>query len=75
MLGNAHNKSIAIYFDGVYKNSEVWINGHVLGKRSNGFISFEYDLTPYLYKTGKTLWLFALIIVSLQILDGILARG
>jgi beta-galactosidase/beta-glucuronidase len=45
---NWQNKNIAIYFDGVYKNSEVWINGHYLGKRPNGFISFYYDLTPYL---------------------------
>jgi beta-galactosidase len=37
-----------IYFDGVYNNSEVWINGTLLGKRPNGYISFQYDLTPYL---------------------------
>ncbi|MDN3595525.1 glycoside hydrolase family 2 TIM barrel-domain containing protein [Zunongwangia endophytica] len=42
------NKKYSIYFDGVYKNSEVWINGHFLGKRPNGFIPFQYDLTPYL---------------------------
>ena len=42
------NKNVLIYFDGVYKNSEVWINGHYLGKRHNGFVSFYYDLTPYL---------------------------
>jgi beta-galactosidase len=24
-------KNIFLYFDGVYKNSEVWINGHFLG--------------------------------------------
>lgn len=41
-------KTYAIYFDGVYKNSEVWINGHYLGKRPNGFIPFQYELTPYL---------------------------
>ena len=41
-----------IQFDGVYCNSEVWINGHYLGKRPNGYISFQYDLTPYL-KPGK----------------------
>lgn len=46
-------KNIYIYFDGVYKNSEVWINGHHLGKRPNGFIPFEYELTHYLNKTGK----------------------
>jgi len=45
------NKKTYIYFDGVYKNSEIWINGHYLGKRPNGFVSFQYELTPYL-KTG-----------------------
>lgn len=45
----------AIYFDGVYKNSEVWINGHYLGKRPNGFIPFQYDLTPYLKESGNVL--------------------
>ncbi len=37
-----------IYFDGVYNNSEVWINSTYLGKRPNGYISFQYDLSPYL---------------------------
>jgi len=41
-------KSITIEFDGVYNNSEVWINGHYLGWRPNGYISFYYDLTPWL---------------------------
>jgi beta-galactosidase len=41
-------KNIFIDFDGVYCNSEVFINGHSLGVRPNGFISFRYDLTPYL---------------------------
>lgn len=41
-------KVISIQFDGVYNNSEVWINGHFLGQRPNGYISFSYDLTPYL---------------------------
>jgi len=36
-------------FDGVYCNSEVWINGHYLGLRPNGYISFRYELTPYLF--------------------------
>jgi beta-galactosidase len=40
---------VYLHFDGVYSNSEVWINGHYLGKRPNGFISFRYDLTPYLH--------------------------
>ena len=42
------DKHIEIEFDAVYDNGEVWINGHYLGKRPYGFISFYYDLTPYL---------------------------
>lgn len=41
-------KVIYLDFDGVYRNSEVWINGHLLGFRPNGYVSFRYDLTPYL---------------------------
>ncbi|WP_184543247.1 glycoside hydrolase family 2 TIM barrel-domain containing protein [Mucilaginibacter sp. FT3.2] len=45
-------KQVYVYFDGVYKNSEVWLNGHLLGKRPNGFISFQYELSPYLNLKG-----------------------
>jgi beta-galactosidase len=41
-------KQISIQFDGVYENSEVFLNGQSLGKRPYGYISFSYDLTPYL---------------------------
>lgn len=47
------NKQIYLYFDGVYKNSEVWINEKYLGKRPNGYASFYYDITPHLKKDGK----------------------
>jgi beta-galactosidase len=40
---------VFVEFDGVYRNSEVWINGHDLGKRPYGYSSFEYELTPYLH--------------------------
>lgn len=42
------SKRIYITFDGVYRNSEVYINDYLLGKRPNGYITFQYDLTPYL---------------------------
>ncbi|MCD0489369.1 DUF4982 domain-containing protein [Pedobacter sp. MC2016-14] len=45
-------KNTSIEFDGVYKNSEVWINGKYLGKRPYGYISFKYELSAYL-KPGK----------------------
>ena len=41
-------KKIYIDFDGVYRCSKVWLNGHLLGFRPNGYVSFRYDLTPYL---------------------------
>lgn len=44
---------IYIYFGGVYCNSEVWINNHSLGKRPNGYVSFMYDMTPYLNYGGE----------------------
>ena len=48
----ARGQIVHIQFDGVYMNSDVWINGHHLGHRPSGYISFVYDLTPYL-KAGK----------------------
>lgn len=41
-------KLFFIDFDGIYCNSEVWINGQYLGKRPNGYISFRYELTPHI---------------------------
>ncbi|NDV83784.1 glycoside hydrolase family 2 TIM barrel-domain containing protein [Bacteroides sp. 51] len=45
-------KRIFIDFDGVYMNSEVFINGHSLGVRPFGYIGFRYDLTPYIKMDG-----------------------
>jgi len=42
------SKTVSIEFDGVFKNSEVFINGKSMGVRPNGYISFGYDLSPYL---------------------------
>jgi beta-galactosidase len=41
-------KKVFIYFEGVYNRSSVYINGQLLGTRPNGYVSFAYDLTPYL---------------------------
>jgi beta-galactosidase len=46
-------RNVFIEFDGVYKRSEVWLNGHSLGYRPNGYISFRYELTPYLRPAGQ----------------------
>lgn len=44
-----------IYFEGVYNRSEVYLNGHLLGKRPNGYVSFYYDMTPYLREGDNVL--------------------
>lgn len=40
--------SVGVRFDGVYMNSDVWINGKHLGNHPYGYTTFAYDLTPYL---------------------------
>jgi len=52
-LTNTSNKNVAIYFDGVYMNSDVWINGHHIGNHPYGYTPFYYDLTPYLKQNGE----------------------
>lgn len=41
-------KKVYIEFDGVYKNSTVWMNGVRVGHRPQGYQGINYDLTPYL---------------------------
>ncbi len=50
---SSKDKKVYIDFDGVYQKSTVYINGHELGFRPNGYISFRYELTPYLNFGGK----------------------
>jgi hypothetical protein len=46
-------RKIVLMFDGVYRDSDVWVNGHHLGRRPYGYSSFEYDLTPHLNLGAK----------------------
>lgn len=41
-----------IDFDGVYMNSKVYLNGHLLGYRPYGYSSFEYEMTPFINRGG-----------------------
>lgn len=47
------NKKVIINFDGVYMNSDIWINGHHLGNHAHGYTPFFYDLTTYLRTDGR----------------------
>ena len=46
------SKKVVVEFDGIYMNSDVWINGNFLGHRPYGFINIRYDITEYLKKDG-----------------------
>jgi len=45
-------KSLWIDFDGVYRDSRVWLNGHYLGRHASGYTSFRFDISPFA-KPGK----------------------
>ncbi|MGQ1891657.1 glycoside hydrolase family 2 TIM barrel-domain containing protein [Thermophagus sp. OGC60D27] len=42
-----------INFDGVYMNSEVWVNGKLAGTHPYGYTAFQFDITEYLNPAGK----------------------
>lgn len=46
--GSQSGRRVFVEFDGVMANSEVWINGHSLGWRPNGYVSFIHELTDHL---------------------------
>ena len=45
---------VEIVFDGVYMNSDVWLNGSQLGNHPYGYTAFAYDLTPHLTAHRRT---------------------
>ena len=44
---------ISITFEGVHRDSRVWINGHYLGNEASGYNTFTYDITQYLNYGGN----------------------
>ncbi|MGS2764347.1 glycoside hydrolase family 2 TIM barrel-domain containing protein [Sinomicrobium sp. M5D2P9] len=47
------NRKVVIQFDGIYHQSDVYINGKHLGLHPYGYTTFEYDLSPYLNYGGE----------------------
>jgi beta-galactosidase len=45
-------RRISIEFDGVYRNSVVWVNGHYIGAEPSGYSGFSYDITDYVNYGG-----------------------
>ncbi len=41
----ARGKSIWLYFDGIFGQSQVWVNGQELRRSENGYIGFRVDIS------------------------------
>ncbi|MCX6254760.1 MAG: DUF4982 domain-containing protein [Bacteroidia bacterium] len=55
IIDKADKDKIAyLQFDGVYMNSDVWINGKHVDNHPHGYTSFYYDITPYLNPAGQS---------------------
>ena len=50
---NSKGKNISVLFDGVYMQSEVWVNGKSAGFHPYGYTPFSYDITPLLNPPGQ----------------------
>jgi len=50
---NDKGKSLWLDFDGVYRDSRVWLNGKLLGKHASGYTSFRYDISDVANYGGK----------------------
>ncbi len=37
-------KFLQLQFDGIYRDSQVWLNGQFLGRHPSGYTGFEYDI-------------------------------
>jgi beta-galactosidase len=44
---------IEVLFDGVYGESDFWLNGQLLGTNFHGYAPLAYDLTPHLNRSGE----------------------
>jgi beta-galactosidase len=48
------DKTAILQFDGIYMNSDVWINGKHVGNHPYGYTSFYYNITSYLNPAGQS---------------------
>jgi beta-galactosidase len=48
-------RRISIEFDGIHRNSVIWVNGFYLGQEHSGYNSFKYDIIDYLNYGGENI--------------------
>lgn len=42
-----NGRRLWLEFDGVYRDSQMWLNGHYLGRHTSGYTSFCYDISDF----------------------------
>jgi beta-galactosidase len=47
------HKLISVYFEGVYNETDVWVNGTYVGGHKHGYTSFYFDLTRLCKPAGE----------------------
>lgn len=48
-------KRVYVTFDGIFRDSRVWLNGFYLGGEPSGYTQQRYDITPYINYGGDNL--------------------
>ncbi|MGQ1784749.1 glycoside hydrolase family 2 TIM barrel-domain containing protein [Saccharicrinis sp. GN24d3] len=48
------DEKVYVWFDGVYNNSEYWLNGQKLGEHPYGYSPFYFDLSNHLNTNGRS---------------------
>lgn len=43
------SKTISVTFEGIFRNSTIWVNGFYVGGEQSGYASRTYDITDYLH--------------------------
>ncbi len=48
-------KGVTLRFDGIFRDSDIWVNGFWLGGEASGYAPQEYTITEYLHPDGDNL--------------------
>lgn len=51
----AKGKPVSLRFDGIFRDSDIWVNGFWLGGEKSGYTSATYDIAPYLEYGGENI--------------------
>lgn len=54
-LENCNNKRVYIHFDGIYRNSTVYVNEYFVGTHTSGYTGFYYDITDFVNLNGDNI--------------------